>query len=89
MGRKTKAPDHRARLAPPRRPDFKTWLADAVAALQRDHNINPGIIPIRVWRRLYIQGRSPQEAADEAADRLKRRRKESLPSEQRAGGPAG
>jgi hypothetical protein len=67
MGRKTKAPDHRARLAPPRRPDFKTWLADAVAELQRKHNVNPSIIPVRVWQQLFIQGRSPQEAADQAA----------------------
>jgi hypothetical protein len=47
--------------------DFKAWLADAVAALQRAHNINPSIIPMRVWRHLYIQGRSPQKAADQAA----------------------
>jgi hypothetical protein len=39
--------------------DFKAWLADAVAALQREHNVNPGTIPIRVWRQLYIQGRTP------------------------------
>jgi hypothetical protein len=63
--------------------DFKTWLADAVAELQREHNINPSTIPVRVWRHLYIQGRAPQEAArraavsahnvPSAADRLKRR----------------
>jgi hypothetical protein len=47
--------------------DFKTWLADAVAELQRQHNINPAIIPQRMWRHLYIQGRSPQKAADQAA----------------------
>jgi hypothetical protein len=47
--------------------DYKTWLADAVAALQREHNINPSTIPMRVWRHLYIQGRSPQKAADQAA----------------------
>jgi hypothetical protein len=54
-----------------------------VAALQREHNINPSTIPMRVWRHLYIQGRNPQKAADQAAasahnvrsaaDRLKRR----------------
>jgi hypothetical protein len=63
--------------------DYKTWLANAVAALQREHNINPSTIPMRVWRHLYIQGRTPQKAADQAAasahnvrsaaDRLKRR----------------
>jgi hypothetical protein len=63
--------------------DYKTWLADAVAELQRKHNVNPSTIPMRVWRHLYIQGRNPQKAADQAAasahnvrsaaDRLKRR----------------
>jgi hypothetical protein len=38
-----------------------------VAELQRQHNINPSAIPMRVWRHLYIQGRSPQKAADQAA----------------------
>jgi hypothetical protein len=46
--------------------DFKTWLADAVAELQRKHNVNPAIIPVRVWRHLHIQGRNPQKAADQA-----------------------
>jgi hypothetical protein len=54
-----------------------------VAELQREHNVNPGAIPVRVWRHLYIKGRAPQEAAKQAAvsahnvrsaaDRLKRR----------------
>jgi hypothetical protein len=47
--------------------DFKTWLAAAVAELQRKHNVNPAIIPVRIWRHLYIQGRAPQEAAAQAA----------------------
>jgi hypothetical protein len=29
--------------------DFKTWLAAAMAELQREHNVNPAIIPVRVW----------------------------------------
>jgi hypothetical protein len=63
--------------------DFKAWLADAVAALQREHNINPAVIPQRMWRHMFIQGKSPQQAADgaavsahnvhSAADQLKRR----------------
>jgi hypothetical protein len=67
MARKTKS------AGPPRadraaeQADFKTWLADAVAQLQREHNINPSIIPIRVWRHLYIQGRSPKDGANQAA----------------------
>jgi hypothetical protein len=32
--------------------------------LQRDHNINPAIIPQRTWRNMYIQGKTPQQAAD-------------------------
>ena len=47
--------------------DFKAWPARAVAALQRDHNMNPAIIPQRAWRNMYIQGKTPQQAADRAA----------------------
>jgi hypothetical protein len=63
MPRKKPPPTERAA----EQADFKSWLADAVAALQREHNVNPGIIPVRVWRRLFIQGRSPREAAKQAA----------------------
>jgi hypothetical protein len=63
MPRKKPPPTERAA----EQADFKSWLADAVAALQREHNVNPGIIPVRVWRHLFIQGRSPQKAADQAA----------------------
>jgi hypothetical protein len=84
MARKTKAPrPSQADRAAAEQADFKAWLADAVAALQREHNINPAIIPRLAWQLLYIHGRSPQEAADRAAasahnvrpaaDRLKRR----------------
>jgi hypothetical protein len=65
--------------------DYKTLFADAVAELQREHNINPAIIPIRVWRHLYVQGRTPHDAADKvavaacnaqsAADRLRGRKR--------------
>jgi hypothetical protein len=67
MGRKTKAPRPSRAARAAAEADFKTWLADAVAALQREHNVNPGTIPIRVWRQLYIQGRTPDAAADRAA----------------------
>jgi hypothetical protein len=63
MARKAKPPTDRAA----EQADYKTWLAAAVAALQREHNVNPSIIPMRVWRHLYIQGRSPQDGADQAA----------------------
>jgi hypothetical protein len=36
--------------------DYKTWFADAAAALQLRHGVNPGTIPMRVWRHLYVQG---------------------------------
>jgi hypothetical protein len=67
MARKPKSlrPSRAARAA--EQADFKSWLADAVAALQREHNVNPATIPMRVWRHLYIQGRTPQGAADQAA----------------------
>jgi hypothetical protein len=81
MARKPKAPrPSPADRAAAEHADYRTWLADAVAELQRRHNINPAIIPQRTWQHLYIQGRSPQQAADRAAvvvrtaaDRLKRR----------------
>jgi hypothetical protein len=51
--------------------DYKTWLADAVAELQRRHNVNPAIIPVRVSRHPYIQGRNPK-AADQAVSAYNR-----------------
>jgi hypothetical protein len=47
--------------------DFVTWKARAAAELKRQHSVNPGIIPARMWKHLYIQGRTPQKAADQAA----------------------
>jgi hypothetical protein len=67
MARKAKAPISSRADRAAEQADFKSWLADAVAALQREHNINPSTIPMRVWRHLYIQGRNPQKAADQAA----------------------
>jgi hypothetical protein len=68
MSGKAKPPTDRAA----EQADYKTWLADAVAELQRKHNVNPAIIPARVWRHLYIQGRSPQKAADQAVSAYNR-----------------
>jgi hypothetical protein len=63
--------------------NFVTWKARAAAELKRQHSVNPGIITARMWKHLYIQGKTPQKAADQAAvsaysvqsaaDRLKRR----------------
>jgi hypothetical protein len=54
--RKTKAPRPSRAGRAAEQGDFKAWLAEAVAALQREHNVNPATIPVRVWRHLYIQG---------------------------------
>ena len=57
--------------------NFVTWKARAAAELKRQHNVNPGIIPARMWKHLYIQGKTPQKVvrynAQSAADGLKRR----------------
>jgi hypothetical protein len=63
--------------------DFVTWKARAAAALKRKHRVNPGIIPARMGKHLYVQGHSPQRGAElaavsansarPAADRLARR----------------
>jgi hypothetical protein len=65
--------------------NFVAWKARAAASLKRQHSVNPGIIPARMWKYLYIQGKTPQKAADQAAvsaynaqsaaDRLRRLRK--------------
>jgi hypothetical protein len=47
--------------------NFVTWKARAAAELKRQHNVNPGIIPARMWKHLYIQGHSPQRDAELAA----------------------
>jgi hypothetical protein len=83
MARKTKAsrPSGADRAA--ERADYAAWKAEAVADLANRHDVRPGIIPERLWRRLYIQGMTPHDAADQAAvsaynkrpasDRLRRR----------------
>jgi hypothetical protein len=62
--------------------NFVTWKARAAAKLKRQHTVDPGIIPALMWKHLYIQGHSPQQAADQAvsaynappaADRLRSR----------------
>jgi hypothetical protein len=35
--------------------------------------VKPGKIPERLWRRLFIEGMTPQEAADQAADFIARK----------------
>jgi hypothetical protein len=57
--------------SPPAKPasalNFVTWKARAAAELKRQHSVNPGIITARMWKHLYIQGKTPQKAADQAA----------------------
>jgi hypothetical protein len=55
-------------VAKPAPADFVTWKARAAADLKRQHNVNPGIIPARMWKHLYIQGHSPQRGAELAAE---------------------
>jgi hypothetical protein len=47
--------------------DYAAWKLAAVADLASRHDVNPGTIPERLWKKLYIEGRSPQGAADRAA----------------------
>jgi hypothetical protein len=47
--------------------DYAAWKLAAVANLTNRHDLKPGTIPERLWRHMYIQGRSPQKAADQAA----------------------
>jgi hypothetical protein len=67
MARKTKAP------RPPRadraaeQADYAAWKTEALADLSNRHAVRAGIIPERLWRRLYIQGTTPHDAADRAA----------------------
>jgi hypothetical protein len=66
----------------PAQANYTPWKILAGADLLERHDVKPGTIPERLWRRLYIQGRTPHDAADQAAvcaynarsaaDRLKR-----------------
>jgi dihydropteroate synthase len=65
-------PTKRTTKAPPsdravEQANYAAWKILAGADLLGRHDVKPGTIPERLWRRLYIQGRSPQDAADQAA----------------------
>jgi hypothetical protein len=49
------------------RADYAAWKLAAVAELAKGHDIRAAIIPEGLWRHIYIQGRTPQDAADRAA----------------------
>jgi dihydropteroate synthase len=80
-------PTKRTTKAPPsnravEQANYAAWKILAGADLLQRHDVKPGIIPERLWRKLYIRGMTPQKAADQAAvsanntmspaDRLKR-----------------
>jgi hypothetical protein len=46
--------------------EYRACKVRALADLANSHDVKAGIIPERLWRRLYIQGRSPHDAADQA-----------------------
>jgi hypothetical protein len=46
---------------------YAEWKDRAEVQLERRHGVKATTIPTRVWTRLYIQGRSPKEAAEQAA----------------------
>jgi hypothetical protein len=78
--RTTKAPSRVDRTA--EQANYAAWKILALADLLERHDVKPATIPERLWRKLYIRGLSPQNAADQAAvsaysamspaDRLKR-----------------
>jgi hypothetical protein len=53
-------------VAKPAPADFVTWKARAAADLKRQHNVNPGIIPARMWKHLYMQEKARPQGADRA-----------------------
>jgi len=48
------------------------WRDRAEVELERRHGVKASTIPISVWRQLFIQGRSPQEAAQQAVSAYRR-----------------
>jgi hypothetical protein len=57
------------RRQPPRSamPTYAGWKEAAAVELDRQHGVRAGVIPERLWRRLYIENMPPQEAAKQAA----------------------
>jgi hypothetical protein len=63
---------------------YAEWKDRAEVQLERRHGVKATTIPARVWTRLYTQGRSPKEAAEQALSAynthpaFERMRKEAL-----------
>jgi hypothetical protein len=67
MARKAKASQPSQADQAAEEADYAAWKLAAVAGLASRHDVKPGTIPERLWKKLYIEGRSPQNAADRAA----------------------
>jgi hypothetical protein len=61
-------PSKRSRAGRPATPttSYAEWKDRAEVQLERRHGVKATTIPARVWTRLYGQGRSPKEAAEQA-----------------------
>jgi hypothetical protein len=62
MTRKTMPSDRASEQA-----DYAAWKITAGADLLERHDVKAATIPERVWKKLYIEGRSPQNTADQVA----------------------
>jgi hypothetical protein len=82
MARKAKASRYRA----PDPANYTAWKTEALADLANRHGVRVGIIPERLWR-LYIQGRSPHDAEDQAAVSAYNRRSAAKSVAQTVSGP--
>jgi hypothetical protein len=62
-------PSKRSRTGRPAAPttSYAEWKDRAEVQLERRHGVKATATPARVWTRLYTQGRSPKEAAEQAA----------------------
>jgi hypothetical protein len=62
-------PSKRSRTERPAAPttSYAEWKDRAEVQLERGHGVKATTIPARVWKRLYSQGRSPKDAAEQAA----------------------
>jgi hypothetical protein len=49
------------------RADYRDWKDRAAAKLERVHGVKASTIPERIWKKLYMQNMTPQEAAEQAA----------------------
>jgi hypothetical protein len=43
---------------------YAGWKESAAVELERQHGVKAGILPERLWRMLYIKGRTPQDASE-------------------------